>query len=71
MLTTLFGVRLGSFSWSGGIYARAGILERVDGSSLGVVSFVLTVRSCTSCESVVGECVIHFLLLVVNFALVC
>ena len=65
------GLDWARFRGSGGIYARAGILERVDSSSLGVVSFVLGVRSCMSCESVVGECMIHFLLLLVNFALVC
>lgn len=57
MFTTLFGVPWARFLGFGGIYARAGILQDVDSSILGVVCLVLGLRNCMSYEHV-GESVI-------------
>lgn len=57
VFTTLFGVRWARFLGFGGISARAGILEGVDSSILGVVCLVLGLRNWMSYERV-GEGVI-------------
>lgn len=70
MLMTLFGVRLGSFSWVWWDLCNKWNFGKCGQNILSVVCLVLGVRNCMSGERA-PECVLHFLLHVVNLALVC